>query len=207
MDETLFLQKLTKRAKQPRHVTLEKYFKAEGKALTKHEYHNGTILPISTITFNHSNLGGKTTTLFNNFVFEKDLNYFVNGSDTKIRIDAFNGVVYSEALVVCEGPQYFEDREDTIVNPLIIVEVLSKSTKSYDKTLKFEMYRTIPSFKEYVLIHQDRKHVSVSTKQDDATWLLRDYDGDEAIAILYALHNCPLPLNRLYKGLVMKNLK
>ena len=69
------------------------------------------------------------------------------------------------------------------------------------------MYRTIPSFKEYVLIHQDRKHVSVFSKQEDATWLLRDYDGDEAVAILYALHNCPLPLSQLYKGLVLKNLK
>ena len=207
MTETIIAPQPKKKATQPRLVTLEAYFRAEEKALSKHEYHDGIIIPMAGGTFNHDNLAGRTITQFNNFVNNGDLNYFVNGSDTKIRIEAFNRVVYSDALVVCEGPEYFEDREDTIVNPLIIVEVLSKSTKSYDKTLKFEMYRTIPSFKEYVLIHQDRKHVSVFSKQEDATWLLRDYDSDEAVAILYALHNCPLPLSQLYKGLVLKNLK
>ena len=156
-------------------------------------------------TFNHDNLAVKTTTLLNLFVFENDYPYFVNGSETKIRIDAYNKIVYPDALVVCEGPQYFANREDTIVNPLIIIEVLSDSTKKYDKTTKFEMYRTIPTFREYVLIHQERKHASVYTKQDDGNWLLRDYDGEEAVAILYALHNCPLPLNRLYRGLKLKN--
>jgi hypothetical protein len=68
----------------------------------------------------------------------------------------------------------------------------------------FEMYRTIPTFKEYVLINQERKHATVYTKQKDGSWLLRDYDGEDAVAILYALHNCPLPLSRLYLGLKLK---
>jgi len=61
--------------------------------------------------------------------------------------------------------------------------------------LKFNYYRTLPSFKEYVLIHQDFKKVVVYTKQPDATWIVRDYDGDESTV---ALQNCPLPLKRLY---------
>jgi Uma2 family endonuclease len=69
------------------------------------------------------------------------------------------------------------------------------------------MYRSIPTFKEYVLIHQDKKKVSVYTKQTDNSWILKDYEGEEAVATLYALRNCPLPLNRLYKGLVLKNEK
>ena len=206
MAETLFAPQPKKKATQPRRVSLEAYFIAEEKALNKHEYHDGIIIPMAGGTFNHDNLASKAITYFNVFVETHNLNYFVNGSDTKIRIEAYNKVVYSDALVVCEAPLYYADREDTILNPLIIVEVLSHSTKNYDKTTKFEMYRTIPSFKEYVLIHQDRKHASVYTKQNDGTWLLRDYDGDDAVAILYALHNCPLPLHRLYKGLKMKDL-
>jgi hypothetical protein len=65
----------------------------------------------------------------------------------------------------------------------------------------------LDSFKEYVLIHQDRKHVVVFTKQTDHTWILRDYIGDEAVAILYALHDCPLALQRLYKGLELPEMK
>ena len=104
-------------------------------------------------------------------------------------------------MVVCEKPEFYQNRKDIITNPLLIVAVLSDSTNDYDRTTKYEYYRTIPSFKEYVLVHQDCKHVSVYTKQADNTWLIRDYDGDGATAILYALRDCPLPLKRLYRGL------
>ena len=63
------------------------------------------------------------------------------------------------------------------------------------------MYRTIPSFKEYVLIYQDRKHITVWTKQTDGAWLPKDYVGEESTAILESLEGCPLSLARLYKGL------
>ncbi len=206
MSEILIAPQPKNKIKKARRVSLETYFREEEKSLTKNEYHDGIIIPMAGGTFNHDNLAVMTTTLLNMFVFENDYNYLVNGSDTKIRIDAYNKIVYSDALVVCEAPQYFEDRNDTITNPLIIVEVLSASTSSHDKTTKFEMYRTIPSFKEYVLIHQDRKHVSVFTKQIDETWILKDYDGENVVAILHALHDCPLPLNRLYRGLDLKKI-
>lgn len=205
MAETLIAPQSKNKAAEPRRVSLEAYFRAEEKALHKHEYHDGIVIQMAGGTFNHDNLSGRTITCFNNFVENNELNYFVNGSDTKIWIEAYNKVVYPDVLIVCEAPKYFANREDTIVNPLVIVEVLSDGTKKYDKTTKFEMYRTIPTFREYVLIHQERKHASVYTKQDDGNWLLRDYDGEEAVAILYALHNCPLPLNRLYRGLKLKN--
>lgn len=152
-------------------------------------------------TFNHDNLAGKAVTLINLFLEENDLAYLVNGSDTKIRIEQYNKFVYPDAVVICEKPEFYQNRKDTITNPLLIVEVLSDSTKNYDRTLKYEYYRTIPSFKEYVLVHQDNKHVSVYTKQTDNTWIVRDYDGDGATAILYAIQECPLPLKRLYRGL------
>jgi Uma2 family endonuclease len=125
----------------------------------------------------------------------------VNGSDTKIRIEDFDRVVYPDAVVICEKPKYYADRKDIIVNPLVIVEVLSASIDKFDRGDKFEFYRSLESFKEYVLIHQKRKLVTVYTKQNDDNWLMRDYKGDDATAILYALHNCPLPLKRLCKGL------
>ncbi|MCY7359734.1 MAG: Uma2 family endonuclease [Rudanella sp.] len=71
---------------------------------------------------------------------------------------------YPDAVVICEKPIYYQDREDTITNPLIVVDVLSKSTEKYDRTGKFDLYRTLPSFKEYMLVSQEYKHVSVYTK-------------------------------------------
>jgi Uma2 family endonuclease len=198
---------IQKEVKQPRRYTLEEYFKREEKAIHKHEYHNGIIVTMPGGKLPHNRIATKASKLMDNFVEDNELNYIVSNSDTKIRIEEYDKVVYPDAVVICEIPEYFEDREDTVVNPLIIVEVLSRSTQNYDKTLKFEMYRSIPTFKEYVLIHQDKKKVSVYTKQIDNSWILKDYEGEEAVATLYALHNCPLPLNRLYKGLVLKNEK
>jgi Uma2 family endonuclease len=192
---------LAAKAKTERLYSLETYFQREERALYKSEYHNGKIFKMPGGTFNHDNLGTKASTILTVFVEDNDLNYFVNGSDTKIRIEDFDRVVYPDAVVICEKPIYYADRKDTIINPLVIVEVLSNSTDKYDRGDKFEFYRSLESFKEYVLINQKRKLVTVYTKQSDETWLMRDYKGDDATAVLYALHNCPLPLKRLYRGL------
>lgn len=187
----------------PRRVSLEDYFRAEEKALAKHEYHNGTVIRMAGGKLPHNLLAQKAATLLENFVEENDLGVLVSNSDTKIRIDRFDKVVYPDAVVICEVPEFYRHRQDTITNPLLVVEVLSKSTATHDRTTKFEWYRTLPSFREYVLIHQEQQHVSVYTRQPDQTWLLRDYDGPEAVAILYALQSCPLPLNRLYRGVTI----
>ena len=198
MSEATTLLQPKKKATMPRLVSLEDYFRAEEKSLYKNEYHNGIIIKMAGAKLPHNRLAGQAITLFNIFVYDNDFDYIVGNSDTKIRINAFNKIVYPDAVVICEKPEYFEGREDTITNPSVIIEVLSKSTKNHDSNLKFDMYRTLPSFKEYVLIHQERKRVSVYSKQPNNTWILADYDGDAAIAILPNMHDCPLPLKRLY---------
>ena len=182
-------------------ISLEKYFQAEEKALRKSEYHNGKIIEMAGGSVFHDNLSTIAARLIDSFVEDGNLQYIVNGSETKIRIDAYDKVVYPDALVILEKPIYYDNRTDTITNPLIVVEVLSKSTADHDRTLKFNYYRSLESFKEYVLIHQDKKLISVYTKQADNTWLIRDYEGDDAVAILYALHQCPIPLKRLYRNM------
>lgn len=203
MSDTIAAPKPRIKTAESRRVSLDTYFRAEEKSLEKNEFHNGIILKMAGGTFNHDSLSMKTGALMSVFVEENDLNFNVNGSDLKIRIDEFDKIVYADALVVSDGPSYFNNRKDTITNPILIVEVLSDSTQNYDRTTKFEMYRTLPSFKEYVLVHQNRKHVSVWTKQTDDTWILKDYKGDEAVAILHHIHGCPLSLKRLYRGLVL----
>lgn len=189
----------------PQKVSIEEYFRAEDKSVYKHEYHDGIIKKMAGGQLTHNRLAQKAANLIDSFLESNDVNLVVSNSDTKIRIEQYNKFVYPDAVVICEKPAFYQNRKDTITNPLVVVEVLSDSTKEYDRTLKYEYYRTIPSFKEYVLVHQDRKHVSVYTKQPDATWIVRDYDGDDATAILYAIQQCPLSLKRLYRGLEIVN--
>jgi Uma2 family endonuclease len=190
-------------ARLMRPITLEKYFQVEETAAEKSEYHNGFLIKMAGGTFNHDNIAAKAIHLLLDFVENNDDIFFVNGSDTKIRIEDHDKVLYADALVVCEQPIFYNNRTDTIINPLLVVEVLSLSTANFDRGLKFEYYKSLPSFKEYVLVHQDSKQVSVFTKQTDDTWLIKDYKGEEVTAILHALHGCPLPLKRLYRGLTI----
>lgn len=185
----------------PKLVSIEAYYKAEEKSITKHEYHDGIVMPMAGAKLRHNLLSNKASYLLTFFVEETDLDYKVSNSDTKIRIEDYNKIVYPDAVVICETPQYYKDREDTITNPLIVIEVLSNSSSKYDRTTKFEYYRTLSSFKEYVIVYQDLKRVSVWTKQADGSWLPKDYVGEETTAILHHLHDCPLPLSRLYKGI------
>ena len=181
----------------PKMVSLNAYFRAEEKSLTKNEYHNGIILPMAGGKLKHNRLAQKAASLIDAF----NLDAIVSNSDTKIRIENFNKIVYPDAVVICEMPEYFNQREDTITNPTLVVEVLSVSTQRHDHTTQFELYRTLPSFREYVLIHPDRYHVVVWTKQDTGAWLPNDYIGNNAVAILHSLHRYELLLSRLYRGI------
>lgn len=201
MSESAAIIKKTKTYTAPKVLSLEDYFKAEEKSLTKHEYHDGIIIPMAGAKLKHNRLASRTVHLLEGFIEEQSFNYIVSNSDTKIRIEDFNKVVYPDAVVICETPQYFNGREDTITNPLLVVEVISVSSSRYDRGTKFEYYRSLPSFKEYVLIYQDRQKVAVWTKQEDGSWLPKDYVGDDATAVLHSIQNCPLALSRLYKGI------
>lgn len=185
----------------PKRIPIEAYYKSEEKSLIKHEYHDGIVIPVAGAKLRHNRLTAKAIAIIDAFLEANGLPYIVSSGDTKVRIEAFNKIVYPDAVVICETPQYFMEREDTITNPLLIVEVMSPVTARFDRGTRFEYYRTIPSFKEYVLIHQDMRRVTVWTKQADGAWLPQDYEGEESTAVLRAIQDCPVPLARLYKGI------
>lgn len=184
---------------EERYFSIEEYYAREEKSLNKHEYHAGKIIRTTGAKYKHNRFALIASTIIENFIDANDLPFEVNNSDTKIRIEASNKIVYPDAVVICGVPEFYNNREDTVTNPTLVIEVLSPSTQVHDKTTKFEMYRTIPSFKEYVLINQDVARVSVWSKQNDNKWILTDFDGLNTIAILTSIENCPLSLSRLYK--------
>ncbi len=181
--------------------TIEEYYEREEKSTHKHEYHNGKIILMPGSKLKHNRLSSRIIAYLEIFIETNQLNFILSTGDTKVRIKDYDKIFYPDALVICEKAEFFEGRENTITNPILIVEVLSLSTSKFDKSSKFEMYRSLPSFKEYVLVYQDREQITVWTKQNDGSWLPKDYLGLDSTAILNIINSCPIELARLYRGL------
>ena len=151
-----------------KYYTIKEYLAFEQRAVNKHEYYNGKIIKISGGTFAHNLIANNVSSELS--VALRSKAFFVLNSDMKIRIPQFDCFVYPDTVVVFEKPIFYEDRTDVIMNPLLIVEVSSRSTRKNDRTTKFEYYKTLPSFKEYVLIEQTTPWAVASYKITERTW-------------------------------------
>ncbi len=156
------------------HYTFEEYLEQEVNSAERHEYIDGKIIIMAGGTPNHNkialNLGAAL-----NFAFKRQP-YEVFVTDQRLWIPNKNIYTYPDIMVVDGELQLQAGRKDTIINPLIITEVLSNSTKSYDKDDKFAAYRSIASFQEYILIDQYTVHIEQYFKTDRKRWVFIEYD-------------------------------
>jgi len=168
---------------QQRYYTPEEYLELEEVAEYKSEYIDGQIISMAGGTVNHNQIALNLSTELN-FAFKKQ-NYRVFMGDVRLWISQKRTYTYPDVMILAGEPEFFDNRKDIILNPQIIVEVLSKSTKGYDREDKFQAYRTISTFQEYLLIDQTRIHVDQFSKTGKKQWALREYDEeDEAIALV-----------------------
>jgi Uma2 family endonuclease len=177
--------------------TIEEYLDLEAQSEEKNEFLNGKIITMPGGTVNHSLIATNITTALNIALDETE--HIVLNSDIKIHIPRFRHFVYPDAVVICKAIEYYENRRDIILNPILIVEVLSSSTEDYDKNSKFIKYRTIPSFKEYVLVSQDEPFITSFFHKDEKTWIEENVD-DLTKGIFLPSLNIELPLAKVYKG-------
>ncbi|MFB2975406.1 Uma2 family endonuclease [Microseira sp. BLCC-F43] len=169
-------------AAEQRYYSPEEYLELEVNSEERHEYIDGQIIPMTGGTPNHNqialNLSGSL-----NFALKRQ-SYRVFVTDQRLWIPKKRIHTYPDVMVVQGQLEFAAGRRDTLVNPLMIVEVLSKSTKSYDRDEKFAAYRTIPSFREYLLIDQYTLHVEQYSKTDNNRWIFTEYeDEDETISL------------------------
>jgi Uma2 family endonuclease len=157
-------------------LTEEQYLALERAAETKSEFHDGRMYAMAGGSPNHSLLANSIGAILNRQV---QVGFRTFDAGLRIKVAATGLYTYADCSVIRGDPQFAGDQRDVVVNPLLIVEVLSPSTEAYDRGKKFESYRTIESLKEYLLIHQDRRHVEHYSEQDDGSWLLREYSGTE----------------------------
>lgn len=174
-------------------LTEEQYLAIEESAPFKSEFHNGRMFAMAGGSPNHSLLASNAAWEIRGQI---PSSCRVFNSDLKIKILAHGLYTYADCTVVCGEPEL---AGEAVLNPILLVEVLSPSTQGYDRGEKFAMYRTIASLREYVIVHQDRRYVEHHSKQADGTWLLRDCAGPESAIVIPHL-NVRFPLDALYAG-------
>jgi Uma2 family endonuclease len=118
-------------------------------------------------------------------------------SDMRVKVSLSGLYTYPDVVVVCEEPAFEDTVGDTLLNPTLLVEVLSKSTADYDRGSKFEQYRTQASLQEYLLVAQEKSHVVHYVRQSDLTWLLEE-THDSATTIRLPSIGCDLALSEVY---------
>jgi Uma2 family endonuclease len=116
----------------------------------------------------------------------------------RVQIPAADSYVYPDIVVVCEQPRFADQEFDTLLNPVLLGEVLSPSTEVYDRADKFEMVESIPSLQEYLLLRADRMHADLLTRQSDSKWLLAPASRVEDV-IDFSSIPCRLVLKDLYE--------
>jgi len=183
----------------PRHYSPAEYLAQEETADFRSEYHNGEIIPMTGGSLNHNRISGNLFALLKIALRGTAANAFIG--DLRLSIPAHNRYTYPDILVIQGSPQFLNDRTDTVLNPILIFEVLSKSTQDYDRGDKFLFYRSIPSLQEYILIDQYRIHLEQFSKLDDRNWNYRPYGPDESALSLTTL-GLALPIAEIYEDVV-----
>jgi Uma2 family endonuclease len=167
--------------------TIKEYLAQEEIAEFKSEYEDGSIRAMSGGSINHGLIGGSVYNAIRNQIDAKGLQCLPMNSDIRLFIDSASSFVYPDMSVVCGDVEVSEEDKNAYTNPILVVEVLSKSTGSYDRGDKFHKYCSLPSFKEYVLIDQYKPVVDVLYKEGSDYWKMVTTIGLDKSIYLHTL--------------------
>ena len=182
-------------AQETRYYSPEEYLELEVNSEIRHEYINGLIIPMTGGTPNHNQLALNFSGTLNYLLKRQPYQVFV--TDQRLWIPTRKIHTYPDIMVVKTPLEYEQGRKDTLVNPVMIAEVLSKSTKSYDRDEKFAAYRTIPSLQEYILIDQYTMHIEQYFKTDNNKWIFSEFT-DADVSLNLASISCQIMLSDIY---------
>jgi len=178
-------------------LTPEQYLEIERKADFKSEYYQGEMFAMAGAREAHNRLvWNLVANLGAQLRSGRCTGY---PSDMRVLVSATGLYTYPDAIVVCGEPKFLDDRRDTLLNPTLIVEVLSPSTEAYDRGRKFKHYRSLESLQEYLLVSSDRVQAELYRRQPDGTWLLTAADSPADTLTLSSI-DCRLLLSDLYEN-------
>ena len=176
-------------------MTAAEYLEIERAAELKSDYFRGMVIPRAPCNNRHNLIASNMMWIIGNQIRERD--YFVFGSNMRLKIEAFEDYVYPDVSVVFGYGSYEDEKEDNLLNPVVLVEILSEATEAYDRGDKFQHYQFLKSLQEYILIAQDACRVEQFVRQHDWQWKYRIYSSLEDVVKLESI-DCELPLKEVY---------
>ena len=186
---------------QPKtYLTPDEYLAIERAAEFKSEFYDGEMFMMSGASRKHNLIGINLVISLGTQLRGKNCEMY--SSDMRVHVPATGLFTYPDVAVVCGEPKFRdEERLDTLLNPTLLIEVLSPSTENYDRGKKFEDYRSLESLQEYLLVAQDECKLTHYARQTDGSWLLRDYRAPETQIELASI-GCRLLLADVYDKVV-----
>ncbi len=175
----------------------EEYLRWEQQQEERHEYYDGKTIAMSGASDSHNTIAGNIFYLFKSNLEDKGYRTYMSDLRTKVSRTKY---VYPDVILVQGEPQYAKDEFYNLLNPLVIVEVLSKSTEHRDKGIKFQAYRQRESFREYLLIAQDTCRVEAFFKDKDGRWVLKEPMEDLDDSYQFEHVDLELSLKAIYKN-------
>jgi Uma2 family endonuclease len=177
-------------------LTPQQYLEIERSAETKSEFFDGEMFAMSGGSRKHSLIAMNMGSALNQHLAGQPCEVY--GSDLRVKSEATGLYTYPDVTVACGDLRFEDEREDTLLSPTIVVEVLSPSTELYDRGFKFQHYQQIESLREYVLVSQKRPRVEHFQRQPDGRWLFTVTQGLDEVLALPAL-GCELALRVIYQ--------
>ena len=183
-------------------ATLEEYRKLEETSDFRSEYHDGEIIPMTGGTINHNRIIGNMYAYLKSALRGKNTEVFM--SDLRLWIPAYRRGFYPDVMAIAGKPILNEGRKDEVLNPSLIVEVLSNSTRDFDRGKKFRFYRSIPALREYLLINQYEYSVEQYVKNEAEKWLFQEYESADANVSLVSLE-VDMLMSDIYEGVTFED--
>jgi len=179
-------------------LTPEQYLEIERKAEFRSEYYQGEMFAMSGATRTHTTLVVNLTLDLGPQLRPGPCQLYIH--DMRVKVSATGLYTYPDLVIACREERFMNTRQDTLLNPVVIIEVLSESTEAYDRGKKFGHYRTLESLQEYVLVALDRVQVERFTRQPGEQWLLTAANRLEDTIALESV-GCQLHLADIYEGI------
>lgn len=179
--------------------TVEKYLAFERASEEKHEYLDGNVNLRAAVSARHNIILGNTLASLHAQLRKTPCTVYP--SDMRLKVSKTGLYTYPDISVVCDEPEFEDD--DILLNPVLIVEVLSPSTENYDRGKKFQHYRKLASFREYLLISQDSYRIEHYVYQNKNEWVLSDIVGVDSVVELTSI-NCRLALADVYEKVTVE---
>ena len=183
----------------PGTLTEDEYLAFEHRSEIKHEFVNGEVVAMTGASWKHNVICANTSAALHSQLTESPC--IVTASDMRLKIAATNTYRYPDVMVICGEPLFTDDRSDIVLNPVVLIEVLSPSTALIDRNEKLREYRQIPILQAYLLLSQDSPRAERYLRQDERNWLYTDISGLNTHIDLEAI-SCTLALNNVYNKII-----